>query len=201
MNDWPNTNLSLIRRAADPRDEVAWRQLEAVYRPLILKMARRAKLSPEASEDLAQQVFLNVFKAIHRWQPQPGGPRFRNWLGRVARNAILNAGSRGPHDPAVGGSSLLQRLQQLPANDDPCTSLSSELRQAGIRAAAAAIQPEFSNRTWALFWQTTIEGLSIQQAATAWNCSHGAVYSARSRVLARLKRQLQQLSDLWEADP
>lgn len=201
MNGWPDTNLSLIRRAANPRDETAWRELEAIYRPVILHMARRAGLSPEAAEDLAQQVFLNVFKAIDRWQPQPGGPAFRNWLGRVTRNAILNALSRRPHDPGVGGSSLLQQLQQLPADHNPHAHLDTELRRAGIRAAAAAIQPEFSPQTWNLFWQTTIDGLSVQQAANASNCSPGAVYSARSRVLARLKRQLQHLSDLWETDP
>lgn len=201
MNGWPNTDHNLIRRATNPRDETAWRELEAIYRPVILKMARRAGLSPESSEDLAQQVFLKVFNAIHRWQPQPGGPGFRNWLGRVARNAILNACSRRPRDPGIGGSSILEHLQQLPADESPNQTLARELRWAGIRSAAAAIQPEFSTQTWDLFWQTTIEGLPIQQVANAANCSPGAVYSARSRVLARLKHKLQQLSDLWETDP
>ncbi len=200
MSGWPDTNHSLIRRAGNPRDDDAWREFEAIYRPVIRSMALRAGLSPDAADDLTQQVFLNVFKAIHNWQPQPGGPGFRNWLGRVTRNAILNAANRRPQENASGDSAVLDLLQQLPALPTSRQELATELRRAAIRAAAASIEAEFSPQTWALFWQTTIDGLSIQQAAAHWKCSHGAVYSSRSRVLARLKTRLQDFSDLWDAE-
>jgi cyclic beta-1,2-glucan synthetase len=39
-------------------------------------------------QDLAQTVLRSVAGAIDRWEPRPG-IRFRHWLGRVAKNAIL----------------------------------------------------------------------------------------------------------------
>lgn len=39
MNGWPKTNHNLIRRATNPRDETAWRELQAIHRPVILILA------------------------------------------------------------------------------------------------------------------------------------------------------------------
>jgi RNA polymerase sigma-70 factor (ECF subfamily) len=200
MSRWPDTNYSLIHRAGTTRDEAAWAELEAIYRPVIQRMALRAGLKNDAVEDLTQSVFLAVFRSLDRWQPRENGPRFRNWLGHVTRNAIINALSRRPQDEAAGGSEVLDLLHAV--EDTANTQqVAAEARRGAIRAAAEMIRSEFSPQTWALFFQTAIEGLSVEQVATEWNCSIGAVYSGRSRVLARLRQKLHDLSDLWEDLP
>ncbi len=200
MSSWPETNHSLIRRAGTARDEAAWAELEAIYRPVIQRMAQKAGLRDDAADDIAQSVFLAVFRSIDRWQPLPDGPRFRNWLGRVTRNAILNSLSRRPQDLAAGGSAVLDRLHAI-ADSDHSRQLAREARRGAIRAAAEMIRSEFSPQTWSLFFQTAIEGQPVEQVAAEWKCSIGAVYSGRSRVLARLRQKLNDLSDLWEDQP
>ena len=49
----------------------------------------------------------------------------------------------------------------------------------------------FQNRTWQAFWRTAVEGRSPREVAEALGLSVGAVYIAKSRVLARLKEQVQ----------
>jgi hypothetical protein len=44
MNDWPETNPSLILRIKDPQNAVAWNELMAIYRPVIYRLARRKGL-------------------------------------------------------------------------------------------------------------------------------------------------------------
>ncbi len=41
MNDWPETNTSLILRIKDPQNALAWNELIAIYRPVIYRLARR----------------------------------------------------------------------------------------------------------------------------------------------------------------
>jgi RNA polymerase sigma-70 factor, ECF subfamily len=151
MNDWPETNPSLILRIKDPQNAIAWNELMAIYRPVIYRLARRKGLLHEDAEDLVQGVFLSVAKAIDRWERGEGQPRFRNWLGKIARNAIVNAITRVKPDRATGTSSVMQALASLPEEADTTQALIVECRLEAIRWAAREIQSEFSDATWAIF--------------------------------------------------
>lgn len=55
--------------------------------PLVTFFVRMVRDSAQA-EDLAQEVFLRVYQARHRYQPEA---RFTTWLYRIATNLALNA--------------------------------------------------------------------------------------------------------------
>ncbi len=55
-----------------------------------------------------------------------------------------------------------------------------------------AFKTDFAPTTWQAFWQTAVEGESGAAVAAELGLSVGAVYVARSRVLARLTEQIQQ---------
>ena len=57
------------------------------------------------------------------------------------------------------------------------------------------VQAEVKPATWQAFWQTAVEGRSAREAGEAVGLSAGAVYVARSRVLARLKEEVQRLRE------
>ncbi len=50
MNDWPETNPSLMLRIKDPQNAIAWNELMAIYRPVIYRLARRKGLLHEDAE-------------------------------------------------------------------------------------------------------------------------------------------------------
>jgi RNA polymerase sigma-70 factor (ECF subfamily) len=197
MNDWPETNPSLILRIKDPQNAVAWNELMAIYRPVIYRLARRKGLLHEDAEDLVQGVFMSVAKAIDRWDHGEGQPRFRNWLGKIARNAIVNAVTRAKPDRATGTSSVMHALASLPEEAETTQSLILECRLEAIRWAASEIQPEFSDATWAVFQATAIEGRPIAEVAQVLQRTIGAVYAARCRVAARLREKVLEASAYW----
>jgi RNA polymerase sigma-70 factor (ECF subfamily) len=57
--------------------------------------------------------------------------------------------------------------------------------------AAERIRGEFQSSTWQAFWQTTIAERDGKEVAKALGLSVGAVYVAKSRVIARLKEEIQ----------
>ena len=65
----PETRPSLILRVRDANDADAWNQFATLYRPVILRLARRKGIQAADAEDLAQQVLLSIAGAIERWQP------------------------------------------------------------------------------------------------------------------------------------
>ncbi len=198
MENWPETNASLIRRIKDPTDESAWMQFLAIYRPVVVRLAVSRGLQHADAEDLAQQVFMAVAKAIERWKPACGGAQFRFWLNRVSRNAIINALTRIPPDHAAVSLSADCLLNEISISDQP---LSAEVlhaaRMESIRWASREIEHQFSEATWQMFWLSTVDGKPVDQVAKLIGKSRGAVYIARCRVTRRLKEVVEQSSAFW----
>jgi RNA polymerase sigma-70 factor (ECF subfamily) len=59
--------------------------------------------------------------------------------------------------------------------------------------AARAVRAEVHETTWQCFWLTAIDGADPTEVSRQFSLSVGTVYAARSRVLARLKRVVQEL--------
>lgn len=197
MSQWPETSESLILRIRDPQDALAWSQFMAIYQPVVYRLSRQRGLQHADAEDLCQQVFLSVAKAVENWEAQKDGARFRNWLGRVTRNAILNAITRAKPDRATGASSVQDLLLDVPDCGDVTTALLNESRLEAYRWAAGQVQAEFSASTWTMFHETTIGGRSIADVAKTLGSSSGAVYVARCRVMQRIRAKVNEVSDFW----
>ena len=198
MNEWPETSVSLILRVKDPEDAVAWSQFLTIYRPVVYRLARRDGLQHADAEDLAQQVFLSIAHSVERWEPGQGLPRFRAWLYRIARNAIVNAITRRRKDSASGSTSVRELLASVPYDNDFETALQNESRLQAFRWAAKEVAQEFGATTWAMFWETAVEGRSVSMVAADHERSTGSVYVARYRVMQRIKEKLCELSDILE---
>src|SRR5579863_489446 len=58
------------------------------YRAPLVSFFVRMVHDPALAEDLAQEVFLRVYQARHRYQPEA---KFTTWIYRIATNLGLNA--------------------------------------------------------------------------------------------------------------
>ena len=98
MTEFPETQSEVLARIQSPEDREAWEGFVSMYRPVIYRMARRRGLQDADAKDLVQRVLVAVAGSISRWEKR-NGIRFRHWPRRVAKNAVLNALPRQPHDP------------------------------------------------------------------------------------------------------
>jgi RNA polymerase sigma-70 factor (ECF subfamily) len=195
MDESPATRRSLIVKLRDPADEAAWREFLTLYEPLVYRLARRKGLQDADARDLCQEVFRAVAQSIDRWEPDRGS--FRGWLIRIARNLLINFLTRGRNQPRGSGSTSVQDLLEVePAADPSATAVfDAEYRRRLFRWAAEDVRREFTPRTWQAFWRTAVEDGSPRAVAAELGLSIGAVYIARSRVLARLRRRVEQLGE------
>ncbi len=91
---------------------------------------------------------------------------------------------------------MQELLEAQPADDPSATAVfEDEYRRRVFRWAADEVRGEFSTSSWRAFWLTAVDGRKPADAATELGLSVGAVYIARSRVLARLRARIQQLGD------
>ena len=103
MTEFPNTQSLLLAKVQSPENREAWAEFVRIYRPVIYRMARRRGMQDADAQDLSQDVLLRVSKSIEGWVPQEG-VRFRNWLRKVASNAIITAVTKSKPRGIVNGS-------------------------------------------------------------------------------------------------
>jgi RNA polymerase sigma factor (sigma-70 family) len=195
MDQTPATRASLIVKLRDPNDDDAWSEFVALYEPLVYRLARQKGLQDADARDLCQEVFRAVARAVDRWEPGRGS--FRGWLSRIARNLLINFLTRGHYQfHGSGATSVMELLDAQPARDPSASALfEAEYQRRVFQWAADDVRGEFAPSTWQAFWQTAVEDRSPSQVAVELGISVGAVYIARSRVLARLKRRIEKLGD------
>jgi RNA polymerase sigma factor (sigma-70 family) len=198
MTDSPATRQSLLVRLRDPRDGQAWSEFVAIYTPLIDRLARANGLQSADAADLAQEVFRAVSGAIDRYDPDPARGSFRGWLFRIARNLMINLlAARRVRPQATGDSEVRELLERVPTPDGTETAFFDlEYRRGLFVWAADQVRGEFRQSTWQAFWLTAVEGKAASAAAAASGISIGAVYIARSRVMARLKTIIEQVEGI-----
>ncbi|MBI1914429.1 MAG: sigma-70 family RNA polymerase sigma factor [Planctomycetes bacterium] len=193
MTSSPHTRPSLLVRIRDAADREAWRQFVDLYAPLVYRFARRRGLQDADAADLAQDVLHAVARSSERLEYDPRKGSFRGWLFTVARNKLHTFLRRRERQRRRTEDVAVDRLPDEPAAPESQEEAlwEQEYQQRLFDWAAEQVRGHFQDRTWQAFWQTAVEGRSPREVAEALGLSVGAVYIAKSRVLARLKEQVQ----------
>jgi RNA polymerase sigma factor (sigma-70 family) len=189
------TRASLLARLGNPDDRPAWQQFVELYGSLVYGFARQRGLQDADAADLTQDVLLAIAQTAGRWGYDPGRGSFRAWLYGLTRHKIAHfLHTRQGQPRGSGDSNAHQRLAEEPGPEpDLEASWEREYQQHLFRLAASQVQQHVSPTTWQAFWRTAVEGASGAEVAAELGLSVGAVYVARSRVLARLSEQIQHL--------
>jgi RNA polymerase sigma-70 factor (ECF subfamily) len=61
------------------------------------------------------------------------------------------------------------------------------------------VKDEFQPATWQAFWQTAVDGKPAAEVGAGLKMTPGAVYVAKSRVLARLRDEVRRMMDEEDA--
>lgn len=184
------TSPTLIRdaRTSDPD---AWRRLVSIYGPFLYSRLRRKGVAQEDAADIVQDTFLATSKSISQFNLGTGRTSFRSWIWVVARNKMLDHIKRRCHRiQAAGGSDAqIQMLQVVFQENDldkqetdsssDCALLVNRIRE--------MIRNEFAPTTYQAFLLTTVDDKTGLEVAEELGMTVGAVYKAKSRVLARVR--------------
>lgn len=180
---------SLLRRLRD-RDERAFRELLEAHRDRVFNITYRLLGSRAEAEDVAQEVFISVFKTIDTFREES---KFSTWLYRVAvnhaKNRIkylsrrhdrdrdeLDETSNGPNG-AIGG----------PQPKAPDRALESTQMEKLLQEAIAELDEE--QRIVVIL--RDVEDLSIEEICKITDLPDGTVKSRLHRARLVLRKMLQ----------
>lgn len=183
----PDAALMLRVKQGDLR---AFEELVEKYKQPVMNLVYRTLPDAVEAEDLAQHVFLQVYKSAHRYEVSA---KFSTWLFTIARNLCLNEIRRRSRHPADSldetapdsAEHPLRQVEDTRAFSPPDLLLQSELETKIERALAEL--PE-KQRTAILLCRA--EELSYDEIAAVLGCSVSATKSLIHRGRETLKQKL-----------
>ena len=176
------TSFGLLERLRQPDQQAAWGRFVSVYSPMLFALARRLVIPAHEREDFVQDVLVRTVQAMPDFR-HDGQHRFRAWLKTVALNVWRNRHKTRASQPLDDDA--------LPAIEPELERFIEEesLRHLS-RRALAVMRTDFQPAIWQACWETAVEERPVQEVADELGLSVAAVYSARSRVLRRLREEL-----------
>jgi len=194
VDDSPLTRASLLVQLRDGTNRGAWEEFVSLYGPIVYGFARKRGLQDADAADVMQDVMRSVASAIGRLDYDRGRGTFRGWLFTIARNKIINfASARRVRPQASGDTGTNRLLETHPDGGDGADDWELEYQRQVAAMAMEKVKHEFQESTWRAFWMTAVEGRAAAEASDETGMSTGAVYVAKSRVLSRLKEEVERL--------
>lgn len=187
MRESPTTRLSLLVRLRDVEDDKAWADFVRLYAPLVYRLARKYGLQDADAADLSQDVLRSMVQALPRLDYDPARGTFRGFLFTAARNQLRKFLLSRKRDPSIN-----ELLCDIPAPEE-VAAWEREYQAHVFSLASERIRDGFRTSTWQAFWLTTVQGEDIEQVGRTLGMSVGAVYIARTRVLARIREAVREL--------
>lgn len=167
------------------------------YAARVYALAYRLVGNAEDAQDMAQEAFVRVYKALPRYN---GAAAFATWLYRIVTNVCLDEMKRRRRRPAAftefeddDGHGLVDRLADGETPED------ATLRRARQRAVQQAILtlPEHYRLVLVLY---DLQGFSYQEIAVFTRQNVGTVKSRLNRARNQLKEKLGAARELFFAE-
>lgn len=171
------------------KDEAAFKYLVDTYQDRVYNTALGIVQNAEDAEDVAQEVFIQVYRSIHSFK---GEAKLSTWLYRIATTRALDLLRSRKSKKRFG---LIQRLFgednepvfELPDFNHPGVTLDRKENAAKLFKAIAQL-PENQKAAFTLH---KLEDLSYQQISEILRTSVPAVESLMHRAKQNLRKMLE----------
>ena len=193
MSEPMTSGSGLFARVRESSDDEAWQAFAQVYQPLIRNYGLRHGLQEADADDLSQSVLTTIVSVVRHFVFDSTRGSFRRWLLTVTRNEMYKHFNRQKRFPVGSGDTgVHQALDQRPGvadADDPAWD--REYQERIFTWATEQARHDFEETTWQAFWLTAVKLRPPSEAAEELKMTLGAVYTAKSRVLGRIRQLIQ----------
>ncbi|OWK47439.1 RNA polymerase sigma factor [Fimbriiglobus ruber] len=185
----PDIRLMLMVRADD---QAAFAELVGRYQNRLVAVMNHLVGHPDEAEDLAQEVFLRVYRNRHKYTPTA---KFATWLFTIANNLALNALRDRKRKPVVpldtpdpNASGPWQANHLAAHRDHPPTH---QLQQQELADVIRQALDQLNDRQRMAVVLNKFEDMNYADIADVMGLTTKAVKSLLSRARARLREALQ----------
>lgn len=179
-----STHTTLLTRLNEGVDPHAWKEFHDRYIDLIRKFALRYGLQAVDCDDVAQEVLLNLSKAMKKFLYDPAKGRFRSYLKTLALHTIFRILRQKKTYPLLEQG---EEEEKAAAKNPEVEALwEEEWRGYHIRLAMRRLEKEFNEKDRMAFSEYALNDRPAKEVGAMLDLSVDQVYQAKSRILKRL---------------
>ena len=167
-------------------DESDWHQFVSLYTPLIFYWARKTGLGQSDASDLVQDVLTLVFQKLPDFK-YDATRSFRGWLRTVTLNKYREIYRRKSSRLATASESMLENLAPIEVAE---STWDIDYARLLVAKTMELMKDDFAVGTWDALKLVMNDGRSVDDAAEKTGVSSWTIYSARARLMKRLRAEL-----------
>jgi RNA polymerase sigma-70 factor (ECF subfamily) len=182
-------DLVLVARCRQG-DPEAFARLVALHEHMVFNLALRLTGDPEDARDVSQDVFLQVYRMLARFE---GRSTLKTWIYRIVVNQCHNRQRwwrRRRRDRSRPLEDLTPQDEARLSDESGEKSPYDELRRREQRREVQAALLDLSFEHRAVLLLREVEGLSVEQVAESLGLAEGTVKSRLSRAREALRRKV-----------
>ncbi len=179
-------HVELMLKVKNDGDVVAFEELVEIHQRAVVGTVAKMLGNPAEAEDIAQQVFLRIWKSAARYEPRA---KFTTWMFTITRNLVFNEVRRRKRKPAM---SIEEREEEthLVVEDNQTASPDQDVLQRELeKAVDDAIQALPEKQRIGVILRR-YEEMPYEEIAKVLDLSVPAVKSLLFRARAQLKESL-----------
>jgi RNA polymerase sigma-70 factor (ECF subfamily) len=188
-SDVGEREATLVQRCAD-RDEVACAELVGEHQRMVVQLAVNLLDDRDEALDVSQEVFLRVFRTIHRFRGQSS---LRTWIYRIAVNQARNRHRFWRRRRRADQVSLEDHVSlhgELVSTRQATPERELAQKELGDRLQRALNNLPFDQRTAIVLRE--VDGLSYDEIAFSLGVAIGTVKSRLTRARQALRLELRE---------
>jgi RNA polymerase sigma-70 factor (ECF subfamily) len=192
-SDVDGRESALVRQCA-AGDETACTDLVAEHQRMVIQLAMNLLGDRDEALDLSQEVFLRVFRTIHRFRGQSS---LKTWIYRIAVNQARNRHRFWRRRHRADQVSLDQHVAshgEPPTEGGPTPDRVLAQKELASRLQAALDRLPFDQRTAIVLRE--VDGLSYEEIAFSLGLAVGTVKSRLTRARRALRLELNEVRTL-----
>ena len=182
------TRKTLLMRAVNQKDQDAWEEFVAYYKPFIGIILKYLNVKQNNIEDLSQNVILNLWKKLDSFDPSRC--KFRTWLSAVIRNAVMTFSIKDNKD-RNRDHKYYEETSRF-SQDNLEAVFDREWKTYLTNVALENIKKNFSGKAIEVFL-LSLDNKSIDEIAEELDLKANSVYRLRKRVQEQLMLEIKRL--------
>ena len=195
------TRGSLLAKIRDLGNDAAWKEFCDSYGGLVRRLALKAGLREDESDDVVEEVFVSVTRNIGGFEYDPAQCSFKHWLSQVVRWRIqdqfdkrLPIDCAARPDPELGESRSADQ-QESAVESELEAVWEAEWRQHLIEAAAARVKKQISAKQFQIFFLHVLKEMPVAEVIQRLKVTRTQVYLAKLRVGRLFRKELEAVQE------
>jgi RNA polymerase sigma-70 factor (ECF subfamily) len=183
------TSSTLLRRVRDFGDAKSWDEFDKLYRPMLVKYARRRHLPPDVAEEIAQQCLAAIVSRIGKFERKTS---FRGWLRGMVDHKIADYFARWDRERQAD-TDVLRNARDLGPTSVELWEESWD--QAHVFHLVGALRTNFARHTLQAFSLYVLQERPVREIGQVLGMTPNQIYVAKSRVIRFIRERFGHVVD------